>query len=225
MVSLAALIVFMAYSAVIGTARTRWFALALGGVLVAASCSASSEESGVGVESATVSTEMETSTSTSSSVTTSTVEPTVTTLSELELARAEVTGVVEAWFHFRIDSSDGQDGLGVQFLTGAMRARSLEVLQRLELAGQVQVRRRPQPLEITSVDIDLETGFAQVAACFGAANELLDAETLEVISADDPSYTTTSTFELQVIDSGDWKISEWRLSRNSDNPIECEVTS
>jgi hypothetical protein len=179
-------------------------------------------ETSTSTSSSATSSSVTSSSATSLSVTRSTVEPTVTTLSELEIARAEVTGVVEAWFHFPFDTSKGEEGIGAEYLTGLILQRSLEVVQRLELEGQIQRSQQTQRLDITAVSVDLEAGMAEVDSCAGFGQELIDAASEEVLVSEDPTYTTTGTFELQLTDAG-WKISEWRLSRNTDTPVECEV--
>jgi hypothetical protein len=97
-------------------------------------------------------------------------------------------------------------------------------VQRLELEGQIQRSQQIQRLEITAVSVDLDAGMAEVDSCAGFGRALIDAASEEVLVLEDPTYTTTGTFELQLTDAG-WKISEWRLSRNTDTPVECEILS
>lgn len=82
--------------------------------------------------------------------------------------------------------------------------------------------RGPAPIEVTAIDVDLQDGTAMVEACTGSADEFLNAETLEVISADDPNDTSTSTFQLQLVDE-QWKINEWISSGADGDPTACEL--
>ena len=163
-----------------------------------------------------------TATTTTPPSTTTTGAPS-TTQSERELAEAEIRRVVIEWYEFPVDTSRGEEALGVEQTTGLLRQRLLESLDQLEADGQIMRMNSTPPIEITAITIDLEDGTAEVDACTGPAAELVDAETLEVIAADDPTDTATSVFQLQLID-GKWLINEWLASgRDDGNRIECEI--
>jgi hypothetical protein len=156
----------------------------------------------------------------SSTAAASAPEAPTTTPSERDQAEAEIRQVITNWYEFPIDTSKGEEGLGLDGTTGPLRQRILESAKRRTAEGEILRSTAPHPIEITTVKINLEEGTAEADACTGSAAELLDAETLEVITTDDPDLTHTSRFYLQLVDE-QWTIHEW-LARSA-NPIPCEV--
>ncbi|MEM9565736.1 MAG: hypothetical protein AAGA93_24160, partial [Actinomycetota bacterium] len=186
-------------------------------------CSGSSDDD-IGAqldeEAAAASTSTTEPTTTSSSTTT---EPTTTTRSEEEAARAEIERVVTEWYQFPIDYSLGEEGLGLEQTTGLLRQRILESAAQLEAEGQVLRSLGVARIEITGINVDLEDGTAEVDACTGSSAELLNAETLEVITRTEPD-TSTSLFQLR-FEAEQWKISEWVSSGVDGDPISCDAES
>jgi hypothetical protein len=188
-------------------------ALTVGLLLVAGACSNGSDDLDL---------TNETTSTTAEASTTSTTEATTTTLSEREQAEAEIRQVVTDWYEFPIDSSQGEEGLGLEGTTGLLRLRIVESLAQLEADGEIMRATVTPPIEITRVRISLAEGTAEVDACTGPALELVDAETLEVIDTDDPENTLTSLFQLQLVEN-EWKINEWISSDVAGDPDPCEI--
>jgi len=199
----------------------RLLALAVAFLLAAAACSDGDDDVGAELD-AEADAAATSSTTTAPPSSTTTTEATSTTLSDLELAEAEIREVVTEWYQFPIDTSQDDSDSRLDFLTGLLRQRVIESNTRLETDGVIRRSRLPAPIEITGVAVELDDGTAEVEACTGSADEFVDAETLNVISADDPGDTTSSAFQLQLID-GQWKIAEWISSASGDEPITCEV--
>jgi hypothetical protein len=195
-------------------------ALTIGLLLVASACSNNSDDD-LDLTAETTSTTAEASTTTEAS-TTSTTEATTTTLSERGQAEAEIRQVITGWYEILVDTSKGEEGFGLEGTTGLLRLRVIESAERRTAEGQIVRATTPSPIEITRVRINLEDGTAEADACTGSTYEFLDAETLEVITADDPTITLTSLFQLQLID-GEWKIYEWIPSDVAGNPTPCEI--
>jgi len=195
----------------------RLLALAVAFLLIAAACSDADDDIGAELDAAATS-----STTTTPPSTTTTTEPTTTTLSDLELAEAEIRDVVTEWYQFPVDYALGEAGLRLEQTTGILRQRILESAAQLDAEGQILRALDVSPIEITAVRVSLEKGTAEVDACTASADGLLDAETLEVIAADNPNDASTSVFQLQLID-GQWKINEWISSALDGDPIDCEV--
>ena len=188
-------------------------------LLVAAACSDTEDDLGAAPD---VTAEAQSTTSATAAPPTSTSETTATTLSDREQAEAEISRVVIDWYQFPIDTSQGNDDQRLEPLTGLLRQRVAESDARFEEDGVIRRSRQPAPIEIVAITADVEDGTAEVEACTGSADEFLDAETLEVLGADDPEDTSTSTFHLRAVD-GQWKISEWISSGVDGDPIECEI--
>jgi hypothetical protein len=195
-------------------------ALTLGLLLVASACSNGSDDD-LDLTAETTSTTAEASTTTEAS-TTSTTEATTTTLSERGQAEAEIRQVVTGWYEILIDTSKGEEGLNLDGTTGLLRRRLVESAERRTAQGQIVRATTPSPIEVTRVRISLEEGTAEADACTGSTYTYLDAETLEVIAADDPTITLTSLFQLQLVDN-EWKINEWISSGVDGNPTPCEI--
>lgn len=197
----------------------RRLALGIGVVLglTLAACSGSDDETADLPPEPPASSSSSTSTSTTASTTSTTPEAD----DDLAAAEAEIREVVEAWFLFPWDSAEGAvDGMGADFLTGPILERNRQQLDHLEAIGQIERNQGENTLEITAVDIDIEAGRATVDICGGSTLAILDAETLEVIQADDPT-PLADTFEVELTGEG-WKIREWFLTSE---PVECEVNS
>ncbi|MEM7274264.1 MAG: hypothetical protein AAF547_14370 [Actinomycetota bacterium] len=200
----------------------RLMAIAVAVSLTIAACTDADDDIGAELDAAAEAAETSTTVTTAAPSTT-TSEATTTTLSERAQAEAEIRQVVTEWYEFPVDTSQGEEALGVEQTTGLLRQRLLESLVLLEADGQILRISSIPPIEITSIAIDLENGTAEVDACTGPAAELVDAETLEVIAADDPTDTAESMFQLQLVD-GTWLISDWIASGRADgNRIKCEI--
>ena len=163
-------------------------------------------------------------TSTTEATTTTTTEPTTTTLSELQLAEAEVERVAVEWYTFPIDTSvEGNAEQELEFLTGILRQRAIDTDASYQADGLIRRVVEPPPIRINDVTVDLDAGTAEIGACTGATDLFLDAESLELVFADDPGFTTTSVFQLQLVD-GNWKINEWLPSDFAPSgPVTCEI--
>jgi hypothetical protein len=114
--------------------------------------------------------------------------------------------------------------LGLDGTTGPLRQRIIENGTQLERDGQILRSPSVAPIEITRIKINLDEGVAEVDACTSSATQLLDAETLDVITEGDPTDTATSRFELRLIDNR-WLINEWFASGFEGNPVRCEIDS
>jgi hypothetical protein len=201
------------------TGRCRVLAV---GLALSALTACSGGSDGLGEEPEAVTT-ASVSVTTTTIATPSTTEPTSTTLSELELAEAEVQRIAIEWYQAPIDTSAEDDGPRLDLLTGLLRQRVTEFEADLKSRGRIhRARAGAAPIEITDVTVDLKAGTAEIEACTGSADEFLDAETLEVSSADDPSDLSTSKFQLELVD-GEWKINEWLPSGNSGDVEVCEI--
>ncbi len=134
-----------------------------------------------------------------------------TTLSERELelreiaaAEAEISEVVEAWYTFDLDTSRGEAGLPLEFLTGPIRDRYAGLD---DDPSTIQRSRGGDRIEVLSVAVDLDQGLADVEACTSADHELVEADTGEVIAADDGD-AWIGQIQLDRVD-GVWLISDF----------------
>ena len=193
----------------------------LAAALLISACSNSDDSGLPTLEEATESAETSTTTSTEATTTTST-EPTTTTLSELRLAEAEIRAVVTEWHQFPVDSSLGEVGLGLEQTTGLLRQRILEFAAELEAEGRVLRGFDNDPIAITQVTVDLIEGAAEVDACVGSATQIVDADTSETITADDPNDTAVATFQMLREDDG-WKVGLFLPSALNGGAIECQI--
>ena len=188
--------------------------------LLAPACSGGSDELVLDEGTVDTSSTIVTTASTAPSSTT-TEAVTTTSLSELGAAEAEVARVVEEWFVAPFDTSLGEEGLALEQTAGLLRQRSIELLAEVEEAGEILRSRGGSRVEVRDIDLDLDKGQAEVEACANADYETVDAETGEVVSADDPEEFWISDFYVQRLE-GDWKIIEWVPSRISPDPRRCE---
>jgi hypothetical protein len=198
----------------------RFFAPILVLLLAASACSGNNDDIGTLPETPTTPSTV----TTTSSSTTTTTEPTTTTLSEIEAAEAEIRAIVIEWYTFPVDTSRGDEVLRAEQTTGLLRQRILEAAGQLEADGQILRSVGDARIEIAAVSVDLDKGIAEVDACTGSGSELVDADTLEVISGGGPITTSTSIFQLQ-LESGVWKINEWLPSELNGGAVACEVSS
>ncbi len=210
-------------SSMAATTIGRLLALAVALIVALSACSNSSDDD-IGAqldeEAAASSTSTTDATTTSSSTTT---ESPPTTLSDEAIAEAEIRRVVTEWYQFPIDTSRDDNELRLEALTGLLRQRVAESDAQYAAEGVIHRSTGPAPIEIAGVDIDLIAGIAEVEACTGSADEFVDAETLEVLGVDDPEKTSTSVFQLQLVDE-QWKINEWLPSELTPGGIvACEI--
>ena len=135
--------------------------LAIG--LFAAGCTNSEPDNAAADELAAASTTTEQTTTTEAETTTTaesttTAEPT-TTLSELQQqeadAREEIEQAVLSWQNFLRDTSIGPEGYGIEYTTGLLRQRLIELVQRRADEGQVQRSQGNERSEVISIDLDL----------------------------------------------------------------------
>lgn len=138
-------------------------------------------------------------------------------------AEAEVEELVTEFWLSPFDTSTGE--LRLKYLTGLPARRLEEGVQQLEEQGQLIRNQGQESIQVTSVEVDLETGEGEITACTGESGERLDAETMErIVEAADPEYLTTTVFYFQLTPDG-WKISEFVGSAESESPELCEITS
>ena len=203
-----------------GNGRPRGLTAALLGALLLIGCSGSGGDV-VDLDEVAPPSDETTAPVTTSTVSTTEPPETIGTLSERELAEADVREVVEAWFFHPYDTSKGDEGIGARYLTGLMLQRVRERAEQTTAAGEIRVNLETQRLQITDVEVDLATGFADVDACVNPAQATLDAESGETLSADDPStLSIDSTFQMQLTDDG-WKINDL-VVRPHDDYVECD---
>jgi hypothetical protein len=145
-----------------------------------------------------------------------------TTLSDLELVEAEVAQIVVDWWEMPIDTSSLEDEVRLEPLTGLLRRRVIADTERLATEGKIRRSRSTAPIGVLGVAVDTEEGTAEVQACIGAADEVVDAESFEVIAAADPDMTVESLFQLQLVEQ-QWLISEWLPSTLNGGAVQCEV--
>ena len=134
------------------------------------------------------------STTTTEVVTTTTEAPvtTQTTLSEFEIeqaalaeAEAEITAAIEGWYTYPVDTSLGEAGLPLEFITGAVEQRLIDLAQARIAAGEIQRSRGGDTIEIFEIRVDLEAGIADLDVCTLGDHVLVDAESGEELAADD----------------------------------------
>jgi len=103
------------------------------------------------------------STTTTEVVTTTTEAPvtTQTTLSEFEIeqaalaeAEAEITAAIEGWYTYPVDTSLGEAGLPLEFITGAVEQRLIDLAQARIAAGEIQRSRGGDTIEIFEIRVD-----------------------------------------------------------------------
>ncbi len=192
-------------------------AVAAFSVLVLGACSSDpTDETAASPSTSTTSTMVET--------TTTTTAPTTTALSEQDKAEAEIEQLVTEWYLEPYDSSQGQEGIRVEYLTGLARQRAIEYADEIESQGRIARSRGGQQIEVTGIEVDLEAGEGALDACIGSDVEFIDNETQEVVGTEDPTYLTTSEFLVVLTDDG-WKVTEWYSSLLEDTPTECEIAA
>lgn len=199
----------------------RLLALAVCVVLTLGACGGG-EDDEVGAELDAAAQAEAATTATTDDPPTTTTESTSTTLSELEQAEAEVARIVTEWYRFPIDTSLGEAGYGLDGTTGLLRRRIVEFNAQLAADGQFMRTTEPGRIDVTAVSVDLTSGTAEVETCNASSTELVDAETNEVLASEEPTFATTSVFQLQLTD-GSWLINEWLPSQATDDPVECEI--
>ncbi|MCP3876891.1 MAG: hypothetical protein GY701_00630 [Sulfitobacter sp.] len=113
---------------------------------------------------------------------------TSTTLSAFEIrqaAEADIEAVIKAWYTYPYDTSLGPDGMPLAYTTGPLHQRNQDLVARRADAGEIQRARGGSRIEVVSIRLDLEAGMADVDVCTLGDGELVDAETGEVLAADD----------------------------------------
>ena len=188
----------------------------------AAGCSDSGDETLPPLE--TIETTSTSESTTTTEPTTTTTEATTTTLSEREQAEVEIRQVVTDWWQLEYDTSQDGGEPRLEALTGLLRQRVAEGQASYEERGVAQRAVEPGPIEITSIEVDMTAGSAEVDACAGLTIEFFRGETGELLDDDDPDEPFVSEFQLQLVD-GEWKISEWLSTALEGNPMFCEVTA
>ncbi len=160
---------------------------------------------------------------TSSSTTETTVAPTSTetTLSELAEAEAAIEAAIVGWWTFPRDSSLGDEGTPVEYITGAMFQRLKAINEQRTNAGEIQRSSGESKVRIVETELDLEAGSAKVDVCTLGLDELVDAATGDVLFTDVAiAFTGIVTAERV---SDDWKVADFFTTQGSQDPVECEL--
>ncbi len=128
-------------------------------------------------------------------VTTTTEAPAATTeptLSDFEIEQAalaeaevEITTAVEGWYTYPLDTSLGEEGLPLEFITGPVEQRLIDLAEARTAAGEIQRSRGGDTVEILDIRVDLEAGIADLDVCTLGDHVLVDAESGEQLAADD----------------------------------------
>lgn len=167
---------------------------------------------------------VESTTTTSSS--TPTTETTVTTSTETtltELARAEaaIEEAIVGWWTYPTDSSLGDEGLPLDYITGALFQRLRALNEQRTNAGEIQRSQGNPRVRIVGMQVDLDDGSAEVEVCTEGDDELVDAATGEVLAVDLAQAFSGSATVQRV--GTEWKVADFFTSQAGDNPVECEI--
>lgn len=154
--------------------------------------------------------------------TTAPTSSTSTTLSETAVAEAEIKRLLTDFWTGSFDG-EGQDG-GPEYLTGLLEARFSELVATAEAQGNRLGNSQESVIEVTSVEVDLESGTGEATSCGGSAVLETDIETGEIVVDADPTFLFTSDWVLELTAEG-WKIAEWYASATEPEPTLCEFTN
>lgn len=192
------------------TKATSTFALVV--LAVATGCTSGSSPDTA--PASTAPTTASTSAPTSTATTISAEEQNLRNIAEAESAIADV---VEAWYTFPVDTSQGEAGLPLEFLTGELLAR-WETFD--DDPSTIQRSRGGSRLEILDIRVDLGTGLADIDVCTQGDDELVSAATGEVIAADDGT-AWEGQVQADLVD-GEWKLSEF-YTEAIDGGAQCVI--
>jgi len=163
----------------------------------------------------------ESTTSSSTTATTAATTSTETTLSELAEAEAAIEAAIVGWWTFPRDTSLGDDGQPLEYVTGSLFQRIRGYTAELDRGGEIMRSRGREAVRIESFDIDIEAGTAEVDVCTQGDSEIFNAETGEVRAADVPTAFTGVVFAERV--GPDWKLNDFFTSQAGEDPVECDV--
>ncbi len=175
--------------------------VALVALMFAAGCTPGSD---AGPEvSSTTSTSLASSTTTSEVVSSTTVSPEALRVA----AKEEIEAAIVGWWTYAWDTSLGEAGLPLEFVTGDLEERLRDVLAARTAAGEIQRSRGAEAVEVTSITVDLDAGRAEIEVCTRGDGEVVDAETGEVLGADDGDSWEGQAF-AELTDEG-WRVSDF----------------
>ena len=158
---------------------------------------------------------------TTTTTTRTTPTTTGTTRSELAEAEAEIEAAIVGWWTHDTDTSLGEAGLPLQFLTDPMRRRVAELGQRRDDDGNVQRARGNASIRLIDLRVELTAGQAEIDVCARGDDEVVDAESGEVLAADGDQAFIGLVFAELV--EGEWKLRDFLSTQAGDDPEECEV--
>ena len=139
---------------------------------------------------------------------TSTTEPeTTTTLSAEAIAEAEIEALVEDWYERPYDTSGGLEDYDLGGMIDPIRQRSIDFYDTLAAKGQYIRSSGESRVDVLAIDIAGES--ANVTVCTLGIDEIVDAETQEVLIRDDGT-SWIGRVEV-VVRGGEWVVRELSL--------------
>lgn len=154
-------------------------------------------------------------------VTTEAETTTEATVSELARAEADIEAAIVGWHNFPRDTSKGDAGLPLEFTTDLLNQRLRDTAQRRNEEGTILRSRGGEMVRIEAMRVDLAAGTAEADICGVPDGEVVDAETGEVLVADDGLASTGLVYAKRV--DGTWKLSEFFSSQASGDPEPCDI--
>ena len=186
-------------------------------VVLAVGCSSSGDGAEV-TETSLMADDATTTTTTTAEATTTVPAETSTTLSPEEIAVAEIEALVEDWYERPYDTSSGLGDYDLGGMIDPIRQRSIDYYDTLAAKGQYIRSSGESRVDVLAIDIAGES--ANVTVCTLGIDEIVDAETHEVLVRDDGT-SWIGRVEV-VVRSGEWVVREYASGRVNGGD-QCEI--
>ena len=102
----------------------------------------------------------------------------------IEAAEAEIETAVIGWYTYPYDTSLGEAGLPLEFATGPLYQRLVDLGESRTAAGEIQRSLGGDAIELVDIRVDLDDGIADIDVCSHGNHEVVDAETGDQVALD-----------------------------------------